>query len=318
MPTVAELDVVITASTKDFDAGIRHVEQQTKSLGKSVSEGVGVGLGFGAVAKGLELVGSAFGAAKGAAIDLNSSLEQSKIAFTTMLGSAEKADAFLEDLAKFAATTPFEFPDLVNASKRMFAFGFQSQQVVPLLTAVGDAVAAVGGGADVIDGVTTALGQMQAKGKVSAEEMNQLAERGIPAWDMLAKKLGVSVAQAMDMASKGTVKAATFIEAFQEGTAQRFGGMMAKQARTWQGALSTISDSVNMAIAKAFKPLFDILSTGAIMLADFLTGEQFTQWADRVTSAIGDVVDAFDALINYIGAVLEDGDTLNDWLTHLP
>ena len=305
MPTVAELDVVISADVRQFDAGIKHVEQATKGLGDSVAKGAGIGLGFGAVAKGLEIVGGAFGTVKSAAIDLNSSLEQSKIAFTTMLGSAEKADAFLADLAKFAAETPFEFPDLVQASKRMFAFGFESKQVVPLLTAVGDAVAAVGGGADVIDGVTTALGQMQAKGKVSAEEMNQLAERGIPAWDMLAKKLGVSVAQAMDMASKGTVKAATFIEAFQQGTAQRFGGMMAKQARTWQGALSTISDSVNMSIAVAFRPLFDIMSTGAIMLADFLTGDTFKEWSGIVADAIGDVITSTIALARAIGTELQ-------------
>src|SRR5262252_6620223 len=105
MPTVAELDVVINADVRQFDAGVKHVEESTKGLGKSISEGVGVGLGFGAVAKGLDLLGGAFDTAKEAAIGLNSSLEQSRIAFTTMLGSAQKADDFLSQLEKFAAAT---------------------------------------------------------------------------------------------------------------------------------------------------------------------------------------------------------------------
>jgi tape measure domain-containing protein len=290
VPDVAHLDVVISADTRGFDAGIKHVETEAKGLGASVSSGIGTGIGFSVFEKGLSALAAGFGAAKGSVIDLNSSLEQSKIAFTTMLGSAQKADDFLESLAKFAAETPFEFPDLVNASKRMFAFGFAAKDVVPLLTAVGDAVAAVGGGADVIDGVTTALGQMQAKGKVSAEEMNQLAERGIPAWDMLAKKMGVSVAEAMDASAKGQVKAATMLAAFQEGSAARFGGMMAKQSKTFAGAMSTISDTLQMATARAFKPFFDMLSAGAVSVASFLSSSEFSGWADAATTAIGDLI----------------------------
>jgi tape measure domain-containing protein len=318
VPDVAELQVVIGADTRGFDAGIKHVQEASKGLGDSVSKGIGMGVGIAALEKGMQAFALGFGAAKGAIIDLNSSLEQSKIAFTTMLGSAEKADDFLASLAKFAAETPFEFPDLVQASKRMFAFGFAAKDVVPLLTAVGDAVAAVGGGADVIDGVTTALGQMQAKGKVSAEEMNQLAERGIPAWDMLAKKMGVSVAQAMDASAKGQVKAATMLAAFQEGAAARFGGMMQKQSKTWQGALSTISDSLNMAMAKAFRPFFDLLSHGAVLVAGFLSEQSFTSWADAVAVSMGDLIGQLSSLVFYVGAVLDDGDTMNDWLSHLP
>ena len=289
MVTVAELQVVVGADTKGFDAGVQHVEQATKGLGASLTSGIGMGIGFGAVSTAIGLLGDAFAAAKGSIIDLNSSLEQSKIAFTTMLGGAQQADAFLQQLQTFAAQTPFEFPDLVTASKRMLAFGFESKQVVPLLTAVGDAVAAVGGGAETIDGVTTALGQMQAKGKVSAEEMGQLAERGIPAWDMLAKKLGTDIPTAMDMVSKGAVKAGTFIEAFQEGVGERFGGMMEKQAQTFAGAMSTISDSLQMALARGFKPLFDAVSAGAVALSRFVQSDAFNAWADGVATAIADV-----------------------------
>lgn len=288
MTEVARLSVAIGADTSDLEKGSAKAQSIVQGFGGAMSSilaGIGQGIGqsvFSTITEGL-------GAIKSAAVDLNSSLEQSKIAFTTMLGSAENADKFLKDLQQFAAKTPFEFPDLVDASKRMFAFGFESKQVVPLLTAVGNAVAAVGGGRDVINGVTLALGQMRAKGKVSAEEMGQLAERGIPAWEMLANKLGVDIPKAMEMTSKGLVKAETFIEAFQEGVEKKFGGMMEKQAVTFEGAMSTIKDSLNMATATAFKPFFDILSQGAIAFAEFLQGDEFSGWAQSVAAAISEV-----------------------------
>ena len=136
----------------------------------------------------LPMVGAA-----GAALKLAGDFEQTKIAFDTMLGSGVEAQAFLEELEAFAASTPFEFRDLTDAAKKMMALGFSAEQVIPTLTAIGDSVAGLGGGAEMINRVTLALGQMQAKGKVSAQEMQQLAEAGIPAWQMLADKIGVSI-----------------------------------------------------------------------------------------------------------------------------
>jgi tape measure domain-containing protein len=109
----------------------------------------------------------------------------------------------------FAAKTPFEFSQVSQAAQKFIAFGFSAEQVIPTLTAVGDAAAGVGLGAEGINRITLALGQMAAKSKVQAGEMMQLTETGIPAWKMLADQIGVSVPEAMDRVSKGTIDAAT-------------------------------------------------------------------------------------------------------------
>ncbi len=77
---------------------------------------------------------------------LAAGLEQAKIAFTTMLGSAEKSDAMLKELKAFADKTPFEFLELQDAAKRMMAYGFAAKDVIPTLEAVGNAAGALGGG----------------------------------------------------------------------------------------------------------------------------------------------------------------------------
>jgi tape measure domain-containing protein len=153
-------------------------------------------------------------------------MEQARIGFTTMLGSAERAEAFLRDVADFAVRTPFEFPELLDASKRMLAYGFAAEDVLPTLEAVGNASAAVGLGTEGINRIILALGQMRAKGKLSAEEMRQLTEAGIPAWEMLAEAMGKTTAEIMDMQSKGLIPADRAIKMLVEGMNKRFGGMM--------------------------------------------------------------------------------------------
>lgn len=116
------------------------------------------------------------------------------------------------------------------------------------MTAVGDSAAALGIGEEGIQRLTLAIGQMQAKGKVSAEEMLQLAEAGVPAWEMLANKIGTDIPTAMDKASKGQISAAEGIQAVISGMNSKFGGMMEQQAQTVNGIMSNIQDSVTQSM----------------------------------------------------------------------
>jgi tape measure domain-containing protein len=225
----------MTALRKDLDSMQKNLKKTFGREGLDASYALTRSVGF--LAAGL-------GAAAVAGVKLASDWEQAEIAFTTMLGSSEAAKDMLNDLAILAAKTPFELPGLVDASKKMLAFGFTADQIIPSITAIGDAVAGLGGGADVIDRVTRAIGQMQAKGKVSAQEMNQLAENGIPAWEILAEKIGTDIPTAMKRAETTGISAAIGVDAILTGLSDRFGGMMQKQAETIGGLFSTAKDNV--------------------------------------------------------------------------
>lgn len=196
------------------------------------------------LAAGLAVIGTALMAAGLKSIKMAGDLEQTRIAFTTMLGSAEAADAFIKQLYDFAAKTPFEIEGLTTAARQLLAFGFEAEQVIPMMEAIGNAVSGLGGGAFEIERVTRALGQMQAKGKVTAEEMMQLAELGIPVWEILAENIGVSIPEAMDKASKGGISAAEGINALLEGMNERFPDMMQKQSESLLGIWSNFEDNV--------------------------------------------------------------------------
>lgn len=222
---------------------------------------MGTAVGFAAA----QVAGSLAGMAKdalAAGINFNAMKEQAQTAFTTMLGSGQEARRFLDDLQSFAAKTPFEFPELVTAAQRMKAMGFEAGAVIPTLTSIGDAVAGLGGGAETINRVVTAFGQIQARGKAAAQEMMQLTEAGIPAWKYLADAIGVSVPEAMKLVERGAVDAQTTISAVRSGMDRDFGGMMAQQSQTWNGMVSTVKDNTRIVIGEAVKPMFEVLKKG--------------------------------------------------------
>lgn len=190
--------------------------------------------------------------------------EQVDIAFNTMLGP-ERAKKMIADLVEFAKTTPFEMAGLNKATQQMLAYGFAADDVIPMLTDVGNATAALGAGQQGIDAITRALGQMHGKGTAASQEMMQLTEVGIPAWEYLAKALHTDVAGAMEMVTKKAVSADVAIAAIRAGMQGDFGGLMIKQSKTLTGVLSNLSDAATATIMKmyqtdSYKKMTDALS----------------------------------------------------------
>ena len=258
---------------------------------------------------GLAFLGIGAGAAVavGAGLKVASSMEQARIGFTTMLGSAEKADVFLRDLQAFAAETPFEFQELTAAAGRLSAVGTETSQIIPLMTSLGDATSAMGTGAQGIDRAVTALTQMQQKGKVTGEEMLQLAEAGIPAWDALASHMGTTVAEAQAAVSAGSVGAEeifTALETRSGAAMQKVSGMMEKQSATLAGMFSTLKDTVSLELGNAVMPLVDSLKDVLPQLST-LIGDLLATVGPAFAALFGELAKVFTAILPVIIPILE-------------
>lgn len=268
------LRVVVTG---DSTGGQRALGDLDKSAEKSQSHIGSLAKGFGSFAvKGGGALLTVATAAGALGLKTASGFEQAHVGFTTMLGSGKKADAFINEMAKFAATTPFAFPDLVTASQRLLAMGFAAKQVKPVLTAAGDAVAAMGGGKEQIDQVTMALGQMQAKGKIAGDEVLQLTEAGIPALKILAAEYHKTPAEMQAMISKGEILSKDaipkLIDGMENGTkaTKGFGGMMANQSKTVAGAWSNLQDTVTTGLGHIVEPFLPMINKATVGLTNFL------------------------------------------------
>lgn len=200
-----------------------------------------------------------------AAVASAAKLEQQEIAFTQLLKSGEAARAMLEDLRMFALKTPFQFDELVTAAKRIKAFGYAAEEILPILRIVGDASSGLGLDAGGMDRVIRALGQIRSKGKLMAQEMNQLGEAGIGAWQMVADAISkaegrtVSIAETMKRSETEGISAGFALSAIFQGMSEQFGGMMEKQAKGVAGLFANIIDAVKFVLDEVGKSLTESL-----------------------------------------------------------
>ena len=239
MSVVADLLVKISADSsglrKELQATQRNIKNAFGSEAIAQSQKTLNHLGW---------LATGFMAAGAGAVKMAADMEQTTTAFETLLGSAAAAKSMVKDLSDFAARTPFELNGISKSTQMLLAYGFAAQDVIPMLTAVGDAVSGLGGNPENMQSVIRALGQMQAKGKVSAEEMMQLSEQGINAWKYLADAMGVTIAKAQDLAKKGAISSADAIKTIVNGMNTQFAGGMDKQSQTMNGMLSTMKDNI--------------------------------------------------------------------------
>lgn len=274
MATVASILIKIGANSSELRKELANTKKELETnLGSAAMTASNI-----AVA-GIAGIAASLGALGVKAVQAAGSFQQTQAAMTNMLGSAERAQSLLSDLQNFAAKTPFEFNDVAAATQKFLAFGFTAEQVIPTLTAVGDAAAGVGLGKEGVDRVTLALGQMAAKAKVQSDEMLQLTEAGIPAWQMLADKIGVSVPQAMDMVSKGAVDAQTGLQALVGGMEEKFGGMMEQQSSTITGTWSNMMDGLSQTAIAVGQQISDALNLPDIFAS---LGDSLQQFAALV------------------------------------
>lgn len=318
---VRGLDRSLDAARRSADrtsAAMRRVKDGAKNLGSTASTAAKFGIA--GLAAGLATLG-------GVGIATAGQLEQSEIAFTNLLGSAERATKLIDDLAKMAADTPFELTQLTGASQKLLAFGFDAEGLIGTLKTIGDAASGTGSGAAGIDRMTLALGQMQAKGKISNEELMQLAELGIPVYDIMAEKLGMAkteVSAFLAMPARtdkdGTKVAGGANQAFEmvgmdgllEGIGAKYDGMMAQQSKSLFGLWSTLKDTFALGAAEALEPYMDGIK-GAISATTDGMGKAFDllgRTIDRVRPVvvavfkfIGDNRDALTAAAVAVGVL---------------
>lgn len=240
--------------------GLSRVDKAADGVSEKMGSLVGMLGRFGvqaAAATGIATVAvAAFGVKSAMA------MQTSEISFEQMLGSAQKAKAFLSDLAQFAEKTPFELKDLETYGSRLLAVGVNAKDIIPLLKQIGNGTAAVGTGAYGIELAVNALGQMRLASHVGLIDLRQLANAGVPIFDALSTKLHKTTAQILEMVTAGEIKVSDVFGAIETGAGPRLSalnGMMDKQSATLEGKLSNFKDKAQRVLGEAFTPALPVL-----------------------------------------------------------
>ena len=170
-------------------------------------------------------------------------LESQRKSLEVLTGSIEKTNGIIKEMQDFGAVTPFTSSELIEITKRMKAFGVETEKVTDMTRRIADIAGTAG--AD-INSVSLAIGKVVAKNKFQQEENIMLLEKGINVTKELQKITGMSAEELADAMSQGAVSAEQFRQAIVNLTSEGgefFGGASA-QADTLNGRLSTLQDTV--------------------------------------------------------------------------
>lgn len=193
--------------------------------------------------------GAAFNQVVSKPVGLADQIESSRIFFENKLGSKQAAEKMIQDIFAFDEKSPFDTMQITGIVKQMMGRGWGSDRVLADLGTIGDAAASLGHGEAGVEGIARALSEIRMKGKLSAEEMNQLATWGITGWDYLSNALGKTRTQIEKMVRDGLLPAQAAVDMILGGMREFEGAAAATSDRTVSGVLSQVSSLMQANVA---------------------------------------------------------------------
>ena len=194
-------------------------------------------------------------------LEVRGQFQQLEVAFTTMLGSADKANDLMSQLVRTAATTPFDLKSVSEGAKQLLAYGTQADEVNGTLIRLGDIAAGL---SIPLNDLVYLYGTTMTQGRMFTQDLRQFQGRGIPIADELAKIFGVTKDKVGELVTAGKVGAAEVQQAIENMTnaGSRFGGLMEKQSHTITGQISNIEDAIDSMFNDIGKANEGIINTG--------------------------------------------------------
>jgi tape measure domain-containing protein len=236
MAKLGDLVVRIGADTRDLNKQLGRVQRNMRSMTSNLTS-----LGQ-SMTKAITLPLAGLGAM---AVKSAADLEQLETSFVSLTGGVSEAADMMQQLNEFTAKTPFQIENVANAARQLIASGTQIGDVNDQLQFLGDIAATSG---VTIEEIAAIFAKVNAKGKVELENLNQLAERGIPIFKALADATGLPA----DSLGAGAVSVDQFNEVLKSfATEGGFAaGAMERLSQTAAGKFSTALDNLKIAGAE--------------------------------------------------------------------
>lgn len=295
-----KVEVIISAKD-NASSTIRGVGNSLDSLNNSVNHATKMLAGM-ALAAGAAITGAGV-----YALNVAANYEMQSVSFKTMLGDATKAGALMKELSDFAAKTPFELPNVVEAGKQLLAYGFNAKEIIPNVEMLGNVAA----GLNIpLGDMTYLFGTLKAQGRAYTRDIMQFAMRGILIYEELAKVMGVSKDKIKDLVEEGKVGFPEVEKAFQNMTGEggRFHDLMKEQAKTFTGVVSNIKDNIGrLALSMMGVTLEGQIREGSLFYYIRMGATKLLEWIDKNQAQITGFFD------NMSKKIVEIGTSIYNW-----
>ncbi len=307
-----KLKVAVSQTVKEIE---KQNQEQTKNIKntRNVTTATGQLLNVYTLLKGLA-VGYAGKTLFESLVGGNAKFEQYMANFEVLLDGADKAQKRMNELTVFAAKTPFELPQVVEAEKRLLAYGVAAKDTAEVMQILGDISM---GNAEKLNMISLAYGQVVTNAKLYGTELRQFAENGVPLLAELAKMYGKTEAEMRKMVEGGQISSQAVTEALRRMTTEggKFYGMMDKQSQTMQGLWATLRDNVSMFARDVGEDSFEYLKDELNSFMDNLDqmsqsgelGDMAAEWGSNIAQFTEYSLDAVKILWDMKGALISVG-----------
>ncbi|CAB4166686.1 Caudovirus, tape measure, N-terminal [uncultured Caudovirales phage] len=230
-------------------------------------------------------------------------MESLRLGLASVAKGADTTEVQLKRLKEVAKLPGLGFSEAIQGSVRLQSAGFSAQLAERSLKAFGNALATVGKGKADLDGVTLALSQIASKGKISAEEINQLAERVPQIRVAMKAAFGTADTEVLQKAGIGAEEFVTRVVAQLEKLKQVSGGTK-NSLENLADKFKETADRIGSKMLPAVNELLPKLESLAGLAGDAVDG--FTKLPNEVQNtalalgavaiAAGPVIKAFQSM----------------------
>jgi tape measure domain-containing protein len=236
-------------------------------------------------------------------------MEKLENGLIAIMGTSEGAKQELDKLRKVAENPGLALPQVVQASASLQSVGMSADAARETITQFGNAVARSGGGAEQFSGVTLALSQISAVGKVTQEDLNQIKERLPEFARVMKEEFGTVTAEgirAIGVSSEEfitrSVSALAKLERAQGGLGNTFDNLKDNVTASLAEFGKAINESLNLqAVAESLSKYIQGLVDGFKALNPETQG--FIVKAALVAASIGPIIFIVGKLISTYGAL---------------
>ena len=200
-------------------------------------------------------------------VEYNAQIETYMTRLETLTGSAEEAENVLNQIKEDALKTPFDVSSLTQAESLLLSTGLSAEDARGDILALGDAIAASGGGNAELQRMAVNLQQIKNVGKASALDIKQFAYAGIDIYGLLADYMGVTREEAAQLDVTYDMLSGALQGAASEGG--KYYGAMEKQSQTYNGQMSNLKESLDVLKGELSKELFNAFKKIIPKITDF-------------------------------------------------
>lgn len=244
---MAGLHFDITGDNSNFIRKLHECENGVRNTSKQIEQsGLGIEDLFNRMTKAAAALGAGF-TAKELITNIarvRGEFQQLEVAFKTMLGSEDKANALMQQLVKTAATTPFDLQGVANGAKQLLAYGENVENINDDLIRLGNIAAGL---SQPLGDIVYLYGTTMTQGRLYTQDLNQFTGRGIPMIRELAKQFGVAENEVKSLVEAGKVGFPEVQKVIMSLTNEggMFYNLMQEQSKTITGQIPNIEDAIS-------------------------------------------------------------------------